>query len=124
MSPRQSIAFHWLVHHSHIEGGHRLSDFPSGKDRGNGLWGKGMGELGSVLGRWFGLETMGGAVWVLAVNGLSTGVGAGFKREVWGRGKNGPSLFILLDCCNWARIGPSKSSQSLSNAHKGLLKFD
>ncbi|GJZ88196.1 hypothetical protein Tco_0659978, partial [Tanacetum coccineum] len=27
--------------------------------RGDGLWGKGMGELGRVLGRWFGSETVG-----------------------------------------------------------------
>ncbi|GKF35727.1 hypothetical protein Tco_0112485, partial [Tanacetum coccineum] len=27
--------------------------------RGDGLWGKGMGELGRVLGRWFGAETVG-----------------------------------------------------------------
>ncbi|GJV04833.1 putative stress up-regulated Nod 19 [Tanacetum coccineum] len=33
------------------------------------------GEQGSVLGRWFGLETVGEAVWVLAVNGLRYPVG-------------------------------------------------
>ncbi|GJU19448.1 zf-CCHC domain-containing protein [Tanacetum coccineum] len=37
-----------------------------------GKWGKGMGELVGVLGRWYGLETMGEGGVDLAVNGLRT----------------------------------------------------
>ncbi|GJV54394.1 hypothetical protein Tco_1450135 [Tanacetum coccineum] len=42
------------------------------------------------------LETVGKAVWVLAVNGEGTGWVAGFKRKEWGRGKTGPPSLALF----------------------------
>ncbi|GKF17065.1 hypothetical protein Tco_0061983, partial [Tanacetum coccineum] len=39
---------------------------------------------------------------------------SGFGHKPWGK----------LIGCNWARIGPSKSSQSLSIAHKWAVEID
>ncbi|GKE15347.1 hypothetical protein Tco_1422924 [Tanacetum coccineum] len=44
----------------------------------------------------------------------------GESREVW----SGFGLAMAEIGCNWARIGPSKSSQSLSNAHKWAAVID
>ncbi|GKD23095.1 hypothetical protein Tco_1224798, partial [Tanacetum coccineum] len=48
------------------------------------------GELGDVLGRWFGLETVGEAGVVLAVNGLRTVMVAGFKEKYGEEAKMAP----------------------------------
>ncbi|GJW58761.1 hypothetical protein Tco_0105492 [Tanacetum coccineum] len=76
--------------------------------RGNGLWEMVRGELGDVLGWWFGKKTVG-------EGGLRFG------------GKVGKVGFVCTMAeigCNWARIGPSKSSQSLSIAHKWAVEID
>ncbi|GKC12277.1 hypothetical protein Tco_1009059 [Tanacetum coccineum] len=50
---------------------------------------------------------------------------SGFGHKPWGRLVwSGFGLAMAEIGCNWARIGPSKSSQSLSNAHKWAVVID
>ncbi|GJT56440.1 hypothetical protein Tco_0991494, partial [Tanacetum coccineum] len=66
-----------------------------------GLWGKVRGELGEVLERWFGAETVGKGGMVFGGSGL---------RD-----------WLKLGLGYWDR---SKSSQFLSNVHKWAVVFD
>ncbi|GJY33133.1 hypothetical protein Tco_0417602 [Tanacetum coccineum] len=83
---------------------------------GLGLSGERLGSLKECTRRgWEELETMGRGGMVLAPRGNST-----LLLQVW----SGFGLAMAEIGCNWARIGPSKSSQSLSNAHKWAVVID
>ncbi|GJT58386.1 reverse transcriptase domain-containing protein [Tanacetum coccineum] len=88
-------------------------------DWGNGEVGIGEGELGMVLGRWFGLVNHGrGAVWVWRERGDGTVMVRVLKE------KNEKDALMRLGC-NWATIGgPSKSSHLCQLHTHGLLKIE
>ncbi|GJU41814.1 hypothetical protein Tco_1194771 [Tanacetum coccineum] len=85
--------------------------------KGRVRWEEVRGELERYLGEWYWLENVGkgcmvfGAKWV-GLQGCSFGL----------KEKNGKDATLIG--CNWARIGPSKSSQSLSIAHKWAVVID
>ncbi|GJS96212.1 hypothetical protein Tco_0803180 [Tanacetum coccineum] len=82
-------------------------------EMGLGLSGERLGSLKECTRRgWEELETMGRGGMVLAPRGIEYRVWSGF------------GLAMAEIGCNWARIGPSKSSQSLSNAHKWAAVID
>ncbi|GJY18819.1 hypothetical protein Tco_0390310 [Tanacetum coccineum] len=100
----------WPLQISAIDGDHRVGDAKLAKlIKVEGRWEMVRGRLGSVLG-----------VVVWPRNHGMPGVGFGGKGvEVMG--------FVCTMAeigCNWAKIGPSKSSQSLSNAHKWAVVID
>ncbi|GKE22434.1 hypothetical protein Tco_1433946 [Tanacetum coccineum] len=93
--------------------GHEGEDCQHGKFLGLGLSGERLGSLKECTRRgWEELETMGRGGMVLAPRGIEYRVWSGF------------GLAMAEIGCNWARIGPSKSSQSLSNAHKWAVVID
>ncbi|GJZ44578.1 hypothetical protein Tco_0591833 [Tanacetum coccineum] len=71
------------------------------------------GEQGSVLG-----------VVGRARNHGRGGLGFGGKRVRPNKVQVGFVCTMAEIGCNWARIGPSKSSQSLSIAHKWAVEID
>ncbi|GKF62977.1 hypothetical protein Tco_0183031 [Tanacetum coccineum] len=95
--PKQSQPSIVFTAFSAIDGGAGSCKLPSGHGyRGIGLWEMVWGEQGSVLGRWFGLETMGEGGVVLAVNGLRYRVGCNGLKRSMGKRQNWPSIFGSL----------------------------
>ncbi|GJT80070.1 hypothetical protein Tco_1054412, partial [Tanacetum coccineum] len=69
-----------------------------------GLWGKVRGELGEVLERWFGAETVGKGGFDFGGYGVWYSMVSRFKRYVWGRGKDDN----LLLTANQKAVGPQR----------------
>ncbi|GJX95523.1 hypothetical protein Tco_0351321 [Tanacetum coccineum] len=69
--------------------------------------------------------SMGSSGCVIAKLAKLIRLGNGYRRIGLAGGGTWDSGFAMAETgCNWARIGPSKSSQSLSIAHKWAVEID
>ncbi|GKB35027.1 hypothetical protein Tco_0879969 [Tanacetum coccineum] len=101
-----------------------------------GRWEMVRGRLGSVLGGWFGARNRGKRRFgfggkVVTVPCCGSGLNGMFGEEatlalvLWPNKVQVGFVCTMAEIgCNWARIGPSKSSQSLSIAHKWAVEID